>query len=784
MKKGWVKRIILGILAFFLLAIIFLPLPDPLFEKNYSTILESRNGELLAAKISNDEQWRFPASDSIPENFKKSILLFEDEHFFYHPGFNPISMLKAAKGNLVSGKMKRGGSTLSMQVIRLARKNKSRTLFEKSVEIVLAIKLEILYSKEEILSFYTAHAPFGGNVVGLSAAAWRYYGRNEFDLSWGEAAALAVLPNSPALVFPGKNEIKLKKKRDFLLSKLHKRNEIDSITLFLSKEERLPGKPYPLPRVAPRLLTRSISEGHGNKRLRTTLDKNLQVNIQEKLKFHMEGMQANQIFNAAVLVVDIESGETKAYIGNFDSGWEHGQEVDVITANRSTGSLLKPILYAATIDEALISPKQLLPDYPIFYDGFAPKNFDKKYRGAVHADEALTRSLNVPFVMLLKEYGYEKFHQKLKRLGMSSLSRPAGHYGLSLILGGAESNLWQLTSMYAGMYRTLSRYYQRPLIAKYNANDYFSNSYLENTKHKKRTGSLENELSVASIWSAFKAMHGLTRPEEFTGWQNFSSAEPISWKTGTSFGFRDAWSIGLNGKYVVGVWMGNADGEGRPGLIGVKTAAPLMFSVFELLEARAFPKPPATEFLDFQVCTKSGQRASEHCEDIKTMKLPTTARTTKSCSYHKLLHLDASGKFQVDSRCYSVSEMAHKSWFTLPPVQSWYYKKYNSDYSPVPEFMSGCNSFGTKDFMELIYPRQTTKLYIPKEIDGSQGKAVFEVAHQTSDETIYWHLDGEYLGQTQQEHQMGVHPEQGWHIFSLLDTQGRELNIRFEVISN
>jgi len=217
--------------------------------------------------------------------------------------------------------------------------------------------------------------------------------------------------------------------------------------------------------------------------------------------------------------------------------------------------------------------------------------------------------------------------------------------------------------------------------------------------------------------------------------------------------------------------------------VGVKAAAPLMFSIFELLEGDEFPSAPIAETLEFLVCVKSGQRASDYCKETKSVMLPYSAKIVASCSYHKLIHLDESEQFQVNSDCYTVSKMKHKSWFTLPPVQSWYYRKYNSDYSPVPEFKSGCNSFRTKDFMELIYPRQSTKLYIPKEIDGSQGKAIFEVAHQISDEIIYWHLDGEFIGQTQQEHQMGIHPKHGWHHFSLLDTQGRELNINFEVIS-
>jgi len=644
--------------------------------------------------------------------------------------------------------------------------------------------LELLYSKNEILLLYSSHAPFGGNVVGLPAAAWRYYGRSSNQLSWGEAAALAVLPNSPSLIFPGKNEKIFKAKRNFLLKKLLSKGVIDSLTYYLSREERLPGRPHDLPRLAPRLITRMINDGLKGRRNVVTIDPNLQQMVSRITMRHMEKLNANFVFNAAVLVIEISTGEAKAYVGNVDSEEIHGQSVDIITAQRSTGSLLKPFLFAAAIDEGLITPDQLLGDYPIFYKGFSPKNFDLKYRGAVHAQEALTRSLNLPFVLLLKEYGYEKIHQKLKRIGMNSLNRSSDHYGLSIILGGAESNLWELTNMYANLYRVYRNSFDQSIMNRYDGVNYFENQYLANQpKMELVTGFRKDELSIASIWSTLKAMEGLHRPVGSTGWESFRSSTPISWKTGTSFGFRDAWAIGLNGKYVVGVWVGNADGEGRPGLVGGQVAAPIMFEVFQQLKSEPFDKVPTSETMSYKICQKSGQKANPYCVQVIEQTLPESISETPHCSYHQLIHLDQTQKYQVNSTCYNVDRMIHKSWFVLPPVQAWYYRQINANYKNIPPFSEGCQHTGSHTSMELIYPRGSTKIYIPKELDGSQGLSIFEVAHSNSKEVVYWHLDGNYLGQTRREHQMGITADQGNHKLHLLDGQGQELELSFEVIS-
>jgi penicillin-binding protein 1C len=791
MKRSWHKawtgrfraRWWLGLPAALLLGILLVPLNNPLFRNEYATVLESADGRLLGAAIAADEQWRFPLPDSVPYKFRQCLLLYEDEHFYRHPGINPVSMLRALRQNFRAGRVVSGGSTLSMQVARLSRHNPPRSYFDKVYEILLALKLELRYSKEEILRLYAAHAPFGGNVAGLGAASWRYFGRPPEQLSWGEAAALAVLPNSPALVYPGRNSEKLLMKRNALLDKLGRRGLMDSASVALAKTEPLPGAPVALPRLAPHLLARSIGEGHRGRRVRSSIDYDLQRSVAAKVARHHRWMAANEVHNAAALVIDIASGRALAYVGNVDSDGDHSQHSDLVNARRSTGSLLKPLLYAAALDGGLILPGQLLPDIPVFYEGFAPRNFDKKYYGAVPAHEALSRSLNVPYVFLLREYGYERFHQKLRNLGYASMDHPAAHYGLSMILGGSESTLWDLTALFSGTVRSLQEYNRRKGVERYPAGTYRASTYLAGPipDYKKTTG--EGELDAGAIWLMLRALQALERPDELNDWEKFTSSRPIAWKTGTSFGFRDAWAIGMNAQYAVGVWIGNADGEGRPGLTGIRAAAPLMFDIFDLLGGESHFQKPVAALRTLTVCARSGYMAGPDCTETREADIPAGVLHTPVCPFHQHLHLDASGSFRVNSACYPVHAMIGRSHFVLPPVQAWYYRQYHPDYTEPPDFLPECASAVRNDQFELIYPGRFTRIFVPRELGGEEGRAVFEAAHRDPQAALFWYIDEQYIGTTRRFHQIGVRPPAGRHTLAVYDQQGRETKVAFEVLS-
>ena len=771
------------LIALGVLIIAFLSLPVVRFEESTNTILENAEGELLSARITEDGQWRFPVCDSVPYKLGQCIRYFEDEYFYLHPGINPISLTRALFRNIREGRIVSGGSTLSMQVVRLSRKGKPRTVTQKIIEMVLALRLELGRTKEEIFRLYASYAPFGGNVVGIDAAAWRYYGRPAYKLSWGEAATLAVLPNAPALIYPGRMQEALLAKRNRLLDKLEEKGLLDMLSSELAKMEYLPSRPHPLPQLSPHLLDRAEKEGHGGQRVHTTIDKNLQQRVSALVERHHQHLKQNEIHNAAVLVIRIPDRKVVAYVGNTASGDEgSGSFVDIIGAPRSSGSILKPLLYAFMLDEGEILPDNLVPDIPTHISGYSPLNFDRTYSGAVPASTALVRSLNVPAVRMLRSYGLERFHSKLQTLGFETIARGPGHYGLTLILGGAEVCLWDLCRVYTGMANSLNHITEYDY--RYDPGEYASLAYLEKDGQETYLPSnLQSSglMSAASIWRCFETLTELERPTQEGSWEQFSTSKTIAWKTGTSFGFRDAWAIGLSPEYLVGVWVGNADGEGRPGLTGVNVAAPLMFDAFGLLPSTTWFEPPYDEMTEIEICTSSGFRAGPHCVQTEVEMVPVAGEKVEACPYHQIVHLDSQEKFRVHSDCYPTAEMVNASWFVLPPVMEWYYRKQNPRYHSLPPYLPGCGE-GEDQAMELIYPGDTRQVFIPRGLDGQLSRVVFEAAHRETGATIHWHLDEQYMGETTLIHQLEFLAPEGSHTLTLVDSKGNLLEKRFEVV--
>jgi len=753
-------------------------LPKQLFKDPTATVIESNDGQLLGAFIAKDGQWRFPHNDTIPEKFKQCLLLFEDEHFYKHPGFNPISIFKALKQNISSGKVKRGGSTLTQQTIRLSRKGQSRTYFEKFKELVLATRLELRASKEHILSLYSSNAPFGGNTVGLDAAAWRYFNRNAAHLSWAESATLAVLPNAPSLIYPGKNQEQLLVKRNQLLKKLLGNEIIDQLTYDLSIAETLPQKPYPLPQIAPHLLQKIAKTNYG-KRIKTTIDKQLQEQANHIVSNHYLKLRQNEIHNIAVLVLDVKTREVLTYIGNSPTNKTHQKDVDVIDKPRSTGSILKPFLHAALLDAGELLPNTLVPDIPTQFSSYNPENFNKEYDGAVSVKRALSRSLNVPSVRLLQQFGLDRFYHYLKQLQLNDIKHNANHYGLSLILGGAESNLWDLCKSYASLSSTLNHFSK-------NSSQYYTNEFLEPTFLSNTAvdfGELTSEKTVydaASIYLTYEAMKEVNRPEGDENWQFYDSSKQIAWKTGTSFGFRDAWAIGTTKDYVVGVWVGNADGEGRPGLVGVQTAAPILFDVFDVLPNSDWFSKPFDEMQEIEVCTKSGYRATQVCEQTTLNYVQLSGLKTKPCPFHVIAHLDKTEQHQVNSSCEPLTKITNKSWFVLPPLMAHYYSKKNPFYKRLPNFRGDC--YGENDIaLDFIYPKESTSIFLPRDFDGSSNELILKVAYSNSEASLFWYVDDTYLGTTKEIHEFAILPEKGNHLITVVDELGNDIKRYIEI---
>ncbi|WP_026754573.1 penicillin-binding protein 1C [Sediminibacter sp. Hel_I_10] len=766
-KKHKIKSVILTVA---MVAYAFC-LPTKLFNDPTATVITSKNNTLLGAQIAPDGQWRFPHNDRIPQKFKTCIVQFEDEYFYQHPGFNPISIFKALKDNLSSGTVQRGGSTLTQQVIRLSRKGQSRTYWEKLKEVILATRLELRDSKEAILAHYASNAPFGGNVVGLDAAAWRYFNRDAHHLSWAEHATLAVLPNAPSLIYPGKNQEQLLNKRNRLLKKLLDHQILDSLTYQLSIAEILPLQPYALPQTAPHLLQK-IAHEHQGERVKTTVNLRLQerVNLIVKNQYHM--LKQNEIHNAAVLVMDVHTREILAYVGNTPTDKEHQKDVDIIDKPRSTGSILKPFLYAAMLDTGDLLPDMLVTDVPSQFGSYNPENFNKEFDGVVPASRALSKSLNVPAVRMLQAFGLDRFHHYLKDLKLKDLKYNANHYGLSLILGGAESNLWDLCKSYGALSSTLNHFSET-------SSEYYSNEFVEPTFLASETidfgttSTNKTLFDAASIYLTFESLKKVNRPEGKESWEFFDDSKKIAWKTGTSFGFRDAWAIGTTTDFVVGVWVGNADGEGRPGLVGVQTAAPILFDVFDLLPNSEWFAKPYDEMQEVLICKESGHRASTICNHTEQTFVQRSGLKTQACPYHVVANVDASQTYQVNSSCENISDIVQQPWFVLPPLEAYYFQKKHPFYKPLPKLRLDCQGehLATMDF---IYPKANNTIFLPKDFDGKTNDLVIKIAHSKPESQVFWYLDDTYLGVTKDLHELAILPQKGEHVITVVDDLGNE----------
>ncbi len=767
-KKHIVLLVIFGILIWY-----YKSLPGQLFNESYSIVVFDRDSTLLSAQVAKDGQWRFPPVSRVSKEFEKCILTFEDQRFYSHLGVDPISVFQAFFQNINEGKIVRGASTINMQIMRMSMKNHDRSWWNKIIESILATRIDFSYSKEELLALYASHAPFGGNVVGVEAASWRYFKKPSNLLSWAENATLAVLPNAPGLIHPGRNKEALKKKRDFLLKKLLSESIIDSMEYRLAILESIPEKPYPIDQLAPHLMHRS-----GQSNNITTIDIETQSLVNRISEQHRISLHPSGVDNMAVIVLDTKTKEVLAYFGNH-SGSRNGCQIDMIRRKRSTGSLLKPLLYASCLDGGLINPKELLKDIPTYIDGFHPENYHKTYYGAVPANQALIESLNVPFVHLLRRYGIQRFIHKLNAIGIQDINRSSEFYGLSLILGGGEASLWQLTNAFASMGKVLLDFNEHQ--GKYDSKAFDPPTlYQKSEKGNPVSWSFnQNEISVGAVHHTLETLSELNRPDQEGQWLSFSSSKKMAWKTGTSFGHRDAWAIGVAPNYTIGVWVGNADNKPVYGLTGIKVAAPILFDIANSLPNVSWFDIPFDDLKLKVNCGRSGLIASDYCPRLDTTWTATNVES-RICEYHKNVNLDEDEKMRVNHTCYSINGMKQKVFFVMPSEQAVYYRKYHSDFEAIPEFKPDCKFDGDQG-ISIIYPPQNANIFVPRGLDNKREDVVFKGDHVNPKMPLHWYIDEQYIGKTLLFHSIKVKTNRGIHILKVVDGNGQSVVREFTV---
>jgi len=539
----------------------------------FSTRVVDRDGRLLRAYATSEGRWRLPAriADVDPQFFNL-LQAYEDKRFRDHRGVDPLALMRAGSQVAGSGRIRSGGSTLTMQVARLLEPRRGRTFVAKLRQMVRAVELEQALSKDQILSLYLDLAPYGGNIEGIRAAALSYFGKEPRRLSLSEAALLVALPQSPELRRPDRFTAGARAARDRVLDRYAATGRVPADEIALAKAEPVPDGRRPMPLFAPHAADRAIAEAAPGSEVKLTLDAVLQKNLEELARERVRALALTlgPDISIAMLVVDNASSEVLAHIGSPDYfNARRAGQVDMTQALRSPGSTLKPFIYGLGFEDGFIHPETLIEDRPTRYGGYTPQNFDFSFQGTVTVRRALQLSLNLPALAVLEEVGASRFTARLTQAG-AALVLPEGEApGLAIGLGGVGIKLSDLAMLYAGIARlgTVLPLHEHLL------------AQAEEGAHL---------MTPVAAWYVSHVLLGTPPPENGVSGR-------IAFKTGTSYGYRDAWSLGFAGKHTIGIWVGRPDGAPVPGLIGRAAAAPILFDAFARLLSPPAPLPRAPD---------------------------------------------------------------------------------------------------------------------------------------------------------------------------------------------
>lgn len=727
----------------------------------YSTLVLSEEGHPLAAYLSSDDKWRlYLEEDEVSDAISEAFLLKEDRYFYFHPGFNPIAIIRASIQNIGRGKHVSGASTITMQLVRLI-KPRERTYLNKAIEIWEAMQLEWHYSKDEILRMYLNLVPYGGNIEGIKSASYLYFQCLPNQLSPAQIATLAVVPNRPNTWKLRPNNAELRDARNRWLTYFYEANWMDLSSYESALDEPLSIERKSWEQVAPHLCRRLYSQ-YQTPIIHSHIRYSAQRKTEALVKQYIERLKTMRITNAAVIVIENESRKVIAYAGSADYGdKENDGEVDGILAIRSPGSTLKPFVYGLSMEKGVLNPKSILYDVPSNYAGYTPENYDLHFQGALTAQSALAKSLNIPAVSVLQQYGVPLFIQKMGEIDFRQIKSDQKRLGLSLVLGGCGVRLESLTNGYAtlanqGSYRPL-RYVQ-------------SDSTLLQFEWIKP----EAAFMVSEILS------GLTRPDLPSNWQMGKSVPRIAWKTGTSYGRRDAWSIGYNDEYTIGVWIGNFDNEGVPGLNGAEMATPLLFQLFDAIQGKNKTHwLHAPEQLSIrEICTETGQVPGPYCTNLgQDYFIPGISRHIP-CTCRKKIPINESKTLSYCMSC-KPSDGTHEELFRIyPPSLIRYFEDAKLTYEKVPTHNPACPRIFVNEGPNIVSPTDQAEYLIEQE-EKAKLHLIAEVDARVKE--IYWYVNDKLVGSCLAKDDFVAELPNGAVKISCTDDQGRTNHIYIQV---
>lgn len=737
---------------------IFFPFKIPI---QYSTVIYDRNGDFLHGFLTSDEKWRMKTElDEISPLLQKTIIHKEDKNFYWHPGVDPLAISRAAFKNIIRGKRTSGASTITMQLVRLIDPQ-PRTYFQKLKEVWHALQLEWNYSKEEILQAYINRLPYSGNIEGIKSAAWIYFDKNPDQLSLAEIVTLTIIPNRPSSLKIGKANDYIIQERNKWLRSFAKDKLFDSTTIQLALEEPLDVQRRNLPRLAPhyaRLLKTSP-----NYNIHSTIQLGMQYNLEQIVKDYVNQVRLQGITQAAVIVIDNETREVLSYIGSADFFDEAAQgQVDGAKAIRQPGSTLKPFVYAIAIDEGWYTPKSIITDVAVNFKGYTPENFDRKFNGWVTLEHALGNSLNIPAVKTLNQVGTNNFIQLLKDAGFKQVAKDEKKLGLSVILGGCGSNLIELTNLYA----TLANQ------GEYAPLRFSLNDSIPNEKY-----SLWSEEASYMI---HQTLTQIQRPDFPVHWQHTEKLPQIAWKTGTSYGRRDAWSIGYNKKYTVGVWLGNFNGTPSFNLQGATTATPLLFKIFNTIDYNSksawFDMPDGCDIR--LVCAESGKIPTDQCTQIVNDYYIRYRSSNTYCDAYEEVYLNENASISYCQYCHPLVGYKKKFIKKISPEMQNYFASQGIVYEKIPPHNPDCEII-QKTGAPIITSLHRGDEYL---IDANNPEPLLLSAQVGNDVLeIQWYINDRFYKKVLAKEKIFFMVEEGIHKISCVDDRGRVTSINIRV---
>jgi penicillin-binding protein 1C len=760
---------VLNVILLFLMLDYLFPFPVESLSRDATTVITDKDGKPLRFFLPEDNRWRFPVKlADVSPKLVEAVIVSEDRWFYIHPGVNPFAMARAFYTNIKKGRVVSGASTIPMQIARMSEP-KSRTVFSKAVEAFRALQLKRLFSNDELLEIYLNIAPYGGNIEGVGAASYFYFGKSPRALTPGEIALITALPRSPGYYDPIRNPKISAGERNKVLRQLAAKGVFTRAEAAAGAKEPVPRRRKPQPFLAPHFseyVYRDISDGRS---LKTTLDSSIQNIAEEVARRHIGLLRNDGIDNLAIVVIENDTRELRAMVGSADYfDKEHSGQVNFALARRSPGSALKPFLYAMALDEGIVIPDSYLLDIPTDFSGYVAENYDSKYRGKVTLETALILSLNAPAVRMLSQVGLKDFHSLLLKGGLSTLDRPSGQYGLPLILGAGEVRLLDLANLYTTLARGGSHHSLR--VSDEGAHD----------ETETRLLSRESSYLVTEI------LTGLKRPDmPANTWALTEDVPEVAWKTGTSYGHRDAWSLGYSSKYTIGVWVGNPDGRGEKGISGSEHAAPILFDVFRGIEGDGarIVKPQGLNLGTIDVCRDSHLLPTPYCgEKDKVTYIKGVSRIPRD-NYSKRIFVDSETGDLLLGDCIGERPNEARIVTTYPPELVAWWMADGKKVDSIPPLSPYCNDVSSERPPRILSPDKGTPYRVLKGMPAEYQRVELVAGVSEEVDTLYWYQDGKLVSTTRPYKKTFIPLEAGTHHLVVVDSSGRSDGITYKVES-